>query len=277
MTEVQEVILSIYKVVANICDNNNIPYYAIGGTCIGAIRHKGFIPWDDDLDIAIPIEHWDKFISLMQMNLPEEYSILTCDSERFYHYPFAKICNKNTTFIERFQYNIPKSYKGIYIDIMPMSGFPENDIRREKFIRELSFLVRCNKKRRFPKHTFGSLNGFLSCVLFMTIGKIFPFNYFSKKYFKLLKSYPFSDSKYTGYSWCPEWLPRLIFDKNLFSNGIYVPFEDTRIRVPENYHAYLSQQFGDYMTIPPEERRETHDGFIDLNKPYTYYVKHPLK
>ncbi len=270
MTEVQKVILSIYNEVARICDRNNISYYAIGGTCIGAIRHKGFIPWDDDLDIAIPIEHWDKFLSLMQTELPKQYYLYTSDTIKKYHYTFAKICDRNTTFIERSQYNIPKSYKGIYIDVMPLSGFPDNEIERNKFIHKLSLLDRYNKRRRFPE-TFGTLKGFIFSALFMTIGKLFPFNFFSREYFKVLKSQTFSESQYTGYSWYPEWLPRLVFSKDVFSDGIFVPFEDTQIRVPSDYHSYLSQQFGDYMTIPPEDKRETHDGFVDLSHPFTYY------
>lgn len=157
-----------------------------------------------------------------------------------------------------------------------MSGFPNDERERDRFIRKLDILDRFNKRRRFLE-SFGTLKGFLFSALFMTIGKLLPFNFFSNKYLQVLKSHKFYESQYTGYSWYPEWLPRLIFDKQIFSDGIIVPFEDAQIRVPLDYNAYLSQQFGDYMILPPEDKRQQHDGFIDLNKPYTYYIKHPIR
>ena len=91
MNDIQKVILDIFKEFDRICTDNNIPYYAIGGTCIGAVRHKGFIPWDDDMDVAIPIEFWDKFIEIASRQLPDYYKLFSSMEVKHYRYLFIKI------------------------------------------------------------------------------------------------------------------------------------------------------------------------------------------
>lgn len=276
MTIIQEIILNIFKEVAKILDDNKIPYYAIGGTCIGAIRHKGFIPWDDDLDIAVPIEHWDKLIEVLTLSLPQNLYLYTSDGIKKYHYVWLKVCDKNTTFIEESEYKLKNAWKGIFIDIMPISGVPDNDIECERFIYKLRKLENYNNYLRFPEvvHTLRSLIGRMP---FRVLSKVLPFHLYSKKFIEELKRYPFGNSRRTGYVWHPQWLPRLIFSSSVFGKGKYVPFEDTKIRVPLDYHAYLTQQFGEYMKLPPEEKRQVHNGFVDVNNPYTYYLDKDLK
>lgn len=275
MTEIQKKIIEIYKEVSKICETNNIPYYAIGGTCIGAIRHKGFIPWDDDLDIAIPIEYWDNFIKISKEKLPEHLYIYGSDSIRPYHYIWLKICDKNTTFIEKSEYNLKDAWKGIFIDIMPISGIPEKQTDISKLIKKLRNLENLNNYLRFPNAN-NTIRSFLGRMPFRILSKFLPFNYFSRKFIKELKKYPFKNAINTGYVWHPQWLPRLIFSKAAFGNGIIVPFEDTKIRVPENFHVYLTQQFGEYMRIPPADQREIHDGFVDATRPFSYYINKEL-
>ena len=263
MTSVQTVILQIFKEIDSICKKNDILYYAVGGTCIGAIRHGGFIPWDDDLDIAIPIEDYDRFLKIAEKELPNYLYIYSSNDIEHYHYCWAKICDSRTTFLEKRQYCYKDSYKGVFVDIMPISGVPTNRIKREYFIKKLRLLSSLNNIRRFPVLLF--YRKVLKVFL-----RAFPFNTFSKKYINALKKYPFADSEYTGYTWSTN-LNKLIFPTSWFAEGQRIPFEDTTINCPLKYHEYLSYQFGDYMTPPPIEKQETHDGIIDLSKSFTYY------
>ena len=275
MKEIQKVILNIFKNVKQILYNFNIPYYAIGGTCLGAIRHHGFIPWDDDLDIAVPIEYWDRLIEVMKSELPEYLYLYTPDNVKPYHYVWLKVCDKRTTFIEKSEFDLKEAYKGVFIDIMPIGGIPAETKDREKFIQKLRHLDSYNNHLRFSD-SYSTLKSFLGRLPFRILSRILPYNYYSKKYMEILKEHPFVNSSFVGYTWHPEWLPRLVFPKSYFNDGIDVQFEDTLIKVPQDYHRYLSQQFGNYMQLPPENRREVHIGFIDLNKPYSFYYKNRL-
>ena len=100
MTEIQEKILEIFQQVSILCEKEKIEYYAIGGTCIGAIRDKGFVPWDDDMDIAIPIEQFNKFIDIARQQLPSKYEVLTYKESLHYSEIFIKVIDKETSYIE---------------------------------------------------------------------------------------------------------------------------------------------------------------------------------
>lgn len=272
MTDVQKVILSIFKEVAKVCDNHNVPYYAIGGTCIGAVRHKGFIPWDDDLDIAIPIEHFEEFVGIARKELPSHLYVYTSDDVKHYHYVWMKVCDKRTTFIEKSEYKLKDAYKGIFIDVMPISGLPSQQNGRAEFIRKIKLYEKLNDRLRFS-NCFLTIKSFIGRLPFRILSKILPYNYFSKKYLNYLKSYPFRDSSYTGYVWYSQWIERLIFPTSFFGEGVKLNFEDTLINCPSKYHKYLTQQFGDYMIPPSINEQEIHAGLIDINKPYTDFVK----
>ena len=150
MNDLQKKILDIFKTVSQLCKKNNIDYYAIGGTCIGAIRHRGFIPWDDDLDIAIPIEQFDRFKSIMNTQLPDNLYLYDCESKKEYRQLFCKVCDKSTTFIEETEKEYPDVYKGVYIDIMPLSGVPAETNEQIQMIKKLNLYRALNYIMRYP-------------------------------------------------------------------------------------------------------------------------------
>lgn len=259
MNNLQKVIYNIYKEVLIVCDRHDIPFYAIGGTCIGAIRHNGFIPWDDDLDIAIPIEHFDSFIRYAKEELPKHLYVLTPKS--MVHYPnhFIKVCDDRTTFVMESSLKYRDSYKGVFVDVMPISGIPKKALSRFVFIWTLRCLDVLNNTRRYG-------SGVVSSLL-----KVFHFDLFSSLYHKILWKHPFYSSQFTSFTWFPSFLNRGVFETKYF--GIPKPhlFEDTVMMVPCNYHEYLTFQFGDYMVIPDTTDQETHGGLIDLNISYKKY------
>ena len=270
MNEVQRIILSIFDEVSSICNENHIPYYAIGGTCIGAIRHKGFIPWDDDLDIAVPIEYYDKLLSLLSKDLHEPLYVYSSKEVKHYKYIWAKVCNRETSFIEKVDYPYKDAYKGIFVDIMPISGVPRSPFLRFIFRTKLKILHSLNKIVRFESSVGGRKSKIIS-IISKTLLRLYPFYHFSESYFKLINRYPIYKSDFTGYVWSAQSIDRLVFPTSFFGEGIEMQFEDTKIHMPSEYHSYLSFQFGNYLELPPVEKRAIHDGIVDTDKSFVYY------
>lgn len=275
MNSTQKYILDIFKEIAKICDNNNIPYYATYGTCLGAVRHKGFIPWDDDLDITIPIEHYFRFIDVAKQQLPSNLYLFTPQNVQHYHYMWYKVCNRDTTFIENSEFAFPDAYKGVFVDITPISGVPKEETYKVKFIKELRVLHTLNDLRRFPNTSCGNVNRKMNSII-KSFLCLFPLGFFATRYLNVLKRNSFSKSQYTGHTWHPYELKTIVFPKEWMGEGVMLDFEDTQIRCPINYHNYLTLLYGDYMQLPPVEQRQTHNGFVDLEKSFEHYKHHGL-
>lgn len=278
MNDLQQCILNIYKEVKKICEKYNIKYFAIGGTCIGAVRHKGFIPWDDDLDIAIPIEQIDNFIEKAKSELPEYLEILTGENNSCYILPFFKIIDKRTTFIEDAEKNNTQRYKGVFIDVMPISGIPINSKCKinKMFLFKRKLYAVFNQIKKLKMSESITLKRKIVKIALNIVDNCFSNDYFFKKYIKLLKKYPLELSNETGYVWSNNiyWLH---FPTSYFSETIELQFEDTVMNCPIGYHEYLTKQFGNYMQKPPVHKRQTHPGFIDLKCSYKEYQKYPNK
>lgn len=275
MNAIQQCILSIFKEVSKICVEHSIPYYAIGGSCLGAVRHNGFIPWDDDLDIAIPIEYFSFFIEIARTRLPDHLYLLSANDVHHYHYVWCKVCDRRTSFIEQSEYKYSDAYKGVFIDIMPISGVPSNEHEREHFIKKLKRLEWLNDLRRFPLSASSCMTRIVKYPIWLIV-RLFKFNLFSSRYIRFLSLYPMASSSLTGYTWSPSCLPKLVFPREWFGLGEFLDFEDTMINCPIDYRAYLSQQFGDYMQLPPIDKRMIHNGFVDLEKSFLEYRKNGL-
>ena len=270
--EIQNAILSIFKEIIKICERHNLRYYAIGGTCIGAVRHKGFIPWDDDLDIAMPDSDYKKFYEYAQKELPPELKVFYTADMRHNGNVFMKVHNTSTTFIEKSELNHPDSYKGVYVDIMPLGGVPSDSKLQKKYAFRVKYMIWINQKRRCSFGDHNALKSKLLWLVFLPLNIFVPYDFWSKKWQKYTEKFSFDKSDYTGYVWSRN-IGRLIFDKVWFEDYVEMPFEDTTIRCPSGWDKYLSQHFGDYMKLPPESARLIHDngGIVDLDKSYSYY------
>lgn len=277
MNQIQSRILAIFHEFQEICDAHGFSYFAIGGTAIGAVRHSGFIPWDDDLDIAMPIEDFVRFCSMSDNLLPDWMALVGPRTDKSYVNVFAKLVDVNSTFLEEpLESEGAPLFKGVWIDIMPMCGVPEDTVRQKQFIGRLRRLYSLNAKRRF---SFSSMNGVKSKIAWLVFlpTRLFFWANFSDRYLRLLRAHEFGDAGMVGYTWSAWNLPRLIFPKEWFSDYVLMPFEDTQIRMPVGYHKYLTQQFGDYMTVPPPDQQITHRGFIDLDHSYRDYQSGKLR
>lgn len=271
-SEIQDVILNILKVVIELLEHEHLRYFAIGGTCLGAVRHKGFIPWDDDIDIAMPIEDFERFLSIAPKILPDYLDLFVPTQSKHDCLLFIKVMDSRTMMTENRFFQYKDTYVGAWIDIFPLSGIPSKNfwfIKQATIINKLSFKTK--SKCSESKSIYGK-----AIWLFVSPLRLLPIDFFWKRYIKLLENHPFDSDKYkyTGFSWTNR-LPDWIFPKACFSDSVYLDFEDTKIRCPIGYHEYLNLQYGDYMSYPPlEDRNSGHlfdQGCIDLKHSYKDY------
>lgn len=265
LEKLHEVLLSIIKDIDKICKENGITYYLAGGSALGAIRHQGFIPWDDDLDILMDIENYEKFKKACEAKLDTtKYYFEKGNTEEF-PMLFSKIRLRNTTFLEGYEKYCRRSCLGIYIDIFLLHNTTKNKFYQFKQFLYTRLLV-ANSLTKIGYHTTSRL-------------KKMVLNYASrlsvKRKNKLLKYVTKYDHQKTEL-YC-EFVGRgkkknKIYKKNMFGEGKYVPFAGENLLVPAQIKNYVVQLFGeDCMELPPENKRATlHVKYIDFNRELSY-------
>lgn len=264
---VQNVQLLILGEFKKICKKHNLRYYAIGGTLIGVRRHKGFIPWDDDIDLGMPRPDFDK-LKEIQNEFPDGFSLVCHENVHEWQFNFFQFVDDNSEIIVHLNEK-PKHCK-LWIDIFPIDGMPDNKYVRwihSKRIMFYRYLIQIpnlktqvnvhNKKRSlFERFVLKSLH-------YIPLSWIVNVDFCLKRMESILRSYEFDKSSYAGNMLGrkreKEAVPRI-----WWNGQINYPFENTTISCPQCYHEYLSHIYGDYMTIPPVEKRESH--YIDIIK-----------
>ena len=260
-------ILDIVKDIDKLCRENNIEYYIIYGSALGAIRHKGFIPWDDDFDIGMTLDNYQKFLELCEKSLDKnKYYIQTPKKEENYYLSFSKIRDITTTLIEEGNKDID-IIRSVYIDVFPLVGVPNNKFKETILKINRAFMLSANKN---------VINNKLLYFIFRIILKIFGrkniLKYTTKKCFKYscdASSYLVSIADGDGYE-------ENKIKKDIYGKPKYVKFEDTLLPVPEKTEEYLTKIYGDYMKLPSKEQikaKEHTPYFLDFNLPYKDYIK----
>lgn len=260
LREIQITEVNILKWIDEICRKNNIKYFLYAGTLIGAARHQGFIPWDDDIDIGMLREDYDKFIELMRNNNYERYKIVTPEITTEYLYPFAKIVDTKTRLIEKkIDCGIDM---GLYIDIFPLDDVPEDIKMRRKLIKKHSryesLLMYAMSRNHGGKGLKMLLRPFLD-VYIKIVGK----EHLRNKIIKLMSKQKHTNSKMVGVIAlsCQEFDMGL---KKWFSETTEMKFEGEYFMVPVGWKEYLTKRYGDFMTLPPEDQRVSdHDLDVD--------------
>jgi len=261
--------LSMLSEFIKVCDQLAIKYYLLEGTLLGAVRHQGFIPWDDDIDVGMPREDYEKFLREGQALLPSELFVQTIFTEKDYRANFAKLRNSNTTFLETSVRHCNINH-GVYIDIFPLDFCHEDEREQKKaFLQDARLSRRINLGFYFPNRKLD-----LPHKIFYTLVKLrYPcIQKVLKKREKKMASVKKS-SLYANY--CSAWAKKEIMPTEWFGDGVFLQFEGIRARVPKEYHKWLTQVYGDYMQLPPKEKRVSHHyaDVIDTEKPYLEYVK----
>lgn len=252
--------LEILKVVDAVCRDRGLRYYMMAGTLLGAVRHGGFIPWDDDLDIGMPRHDYDLLLQHAEQWLPAPMEMVAGERDALYPLPFAKIQDSSTTLIERA--HLPY-LGGIYIDVFPLDGVPSNMLVRRLHYGRYEYLKRALYfVHRDPyKHGRG-----IGSWLPLAARKVYSLNGLQEQVRRLLHSYDYDSSTVVGdYD---DGL-RGAIPKSWLGKPQELEFEGHKFYGPARPELYLSNKYGDYMTIPKVEHQRKHNfHFLDLNKGY---------
>lgn len=260
-------LLEMAKDIDKLCKENDIEYYLMYGSTIGAVRHEGFIPWDDDFDIGMTDENYFKFLQVCEEKLDKKkYFVQTQEKEENYYMSFAKIRDITTTLINEMNADKEMTY-GIYIDVFPLVGVPSSKIKRGVLKVNRAFMLSANAnviRNKFLKFIFD--------IILKIFGKKRIIKYCTKQCFKYkCKDYDNWISICDGDGFELNEVRREVMGKPK-----YVKFENIELPIPEDHDTYLRRIYGDYMRIPsPEEikRKEHTPYFLDLNLPYEEYKK----
>ena len=248
--EIKNYELNILKFIDSICKKYNIKYFVNYGTLIGAIRHKGFIPWDDDIDISMYREDYEKFYKAVLKENNQRYTILSKDNSNWYFQNFYVVIDKNTLLEDNVKYK--RKDTNIFVDVFPIDRF--DDL---KFVKKayLFFTLKqiCYAKKRSIQYGDNKLKDFCR-LIFWYILRLFNPRFFTKLIDNLVKKYSKKDGKYEGSIGIDKEKMKGVFEKNIFSDLILHQFEDMQVPIPKNYDKILSQLYGNYMQKPTDEQ-----------------------
>jgi lipopolysaccharide cholinephosphotransferase len=255
--EMQEIELSLLKKLKKVCTENNIRYYLDGGTLLGAVRHKGFIPWDDDIDVFIPRNDYQRLISLFSENqVDSNIKLLSMYHTPDYYYLYAKLVDTRTKLIEKNVLEI--SDLGVFIDIFPLDGFPDSDMETVQIHKKVMTLLNFRWKvtsKIWYRSKYWPIT-LLKRVYDLFIKRI-GFKKTNEKIDSIITQYRFDESTYVGSFISGKGLLSKT-PKSYFQNIEMRQFEDDTFTIPAAYHEYLTQIYGDYMELPPFNQRITH-------------------
>ena len=268
MDLLHKVDMDIVKEVVRICDAHNLTYFMLGGTMLGAVRHGGFIPWDDDIDLGMPRDDYEKFLKIAPKELPGHMKTVNYRTDRKFQYYITRVLDTDTKVIEERIGNDSK-YTNASIDIFPIDGTPNNAfLRKIYFFRVLfhrALMSLCYKDSIDRKRK----RSFKEKVLLWVMERI-PVEKLTTPYKekckidKLLRSQKVEGSLYIG-NIMGAYRTREIVPAYFYGEGAFYDFEDIQLRGMAKADAYLTYTYGDYMQLPPEESRKTHFKILEIH------------
>lgn len=267
--DVQYKILEVMKYINEVCRANGITYFIMGGTALGAVRHGGFIPWDDDLDIFMTPEEYVKFKFAMEKDGNHKFMIQEWrTTEKYLEY--AKVRMNGTTFIEDNFKDRKDLHQGIYVDIMMLHKVPTNKFIQKlvyyecKFVTLYALTQRNWKAKSTSQQMVVNLLKFLPCKLLADL--------FYKRIYKY-------ENRTKNFMWCywitPARFRSGLFAPEFFQNPVDIPFENTKLLGSAYIKEYLEYRYGNYMKLPSEEQQKAavHAIIFDTEKDYSEYIK----
>ncbi len=273
MNEIQTIQRDLLLQFITVCERHKLRYYLFGGTCLGAIRHQGFIPWDDDLDVAMPRPDFNRLLGLKD-EFKAPYFLQSVSTDHRYSYPFMKLRNSNTAFFEAV-FAPTKMNHGIWIDIFPLDGMSKKIGQRKIFsIRPYWLWFRwyfsyLGNLWHLPRldHRF-----FLDVLILIITLPFLPFrfnNWHARFMNKNLQCISYDEATLVG-PYLTMYFNKEALPKEVFGDGVLTTFEGLSVKVPADYDKYLRHIYGDYMKLPPKEKQVGHHYHVGVSTTKSY-------
>lgn len=262
LERLQKIELENLRTFITVCEKLNVIYFVYGGTLLGVEKYQGLIPWDDDIDVAMPRDCYEKFIKEAYKYLPEDYFIQSPYNEKKCPYPYTKLRRKKTEYVEYSNRNVDIE-TGIYIDIYPVDKIPNDEKLRKKQFRKTRKWILFYVCRQVPLYDrkiagkFGIVKRILKFVVCKFL-KIFSQKYCIDKIDHYMKMYNSNDCKRYAALNSPNY-------ENIYENLYPLEkgmFEGMEVNLPGSYQDHLKKRYGDYSQLPPEEERYGHVPYI---------------
>ena len=271
MNDLQKCVFNIYCCFEKICNDLGIRYYMLGGTMLGAVRHKGFIPWDDDMDVGLMREDYEVFCTKAPGLMPDCYFLQSYKTDPEYPLGIMKLRDSRTTYIET-KFSGLNMNHGVYIDIFPLDYYPESKAEQKALERKRSIY----KYRIRMVQNRAGLHSRLAEFGASAYGKLLCL-----KYPKAIDAVDERDRLYASVpksgliaNYYGAWGNKEIVPAEWYGEGASAEFEGHIVTLPKEYDKWMTQVYGDYMTLPPVEKRGVQHkiDIIDLERPYTFYI-----
>ncbi|KEH99904.1 LicD family protein [Clostridium botulinum] len=268
LREVQHKSIEILLYFKKFCEKHDLIFYLCGGCCIGTIRHKGFIPWDDDIDVFMPRADYEKLAALWEKEADtERYSLSRSNEKINYRHTDTTIQDNHTTFINKHSMDLDINH-GLMLDVIPLDGCPSSSFSRFfQIIYAMTYSL--FNAQRLPDNQ-GKILRVLSKII-LSIFRSSRLRYKIWSYCeRQMTKYSIKESEYitelvTGYKYLKNKYPKKIFEKQ-----VYKEFEGYKMPIPSGYDTYLTMAFGDYMKLPSKEERvpKHNTVYVNLNEGY---------
>jgi lipopolysaccharide cholinephosphotransferase len=258
--EVQKLLLRMLDAFADYCDRHGLRYYLVGGTLLGAVRHRGFIPWDDDIDVGMPRPDYNRFLELVKTEpVAEELSVISGEEGTLSN-PYCELINKETRLERESSQFIRAKCRNLYlfIDIFPQDGWPvDDDEARRLFtsMKRMRYFIQCARSRIGKGVSPARILAKTPMVLVM---RLVGYKRIIDRMNRIASGYDYDTSQYVGAITYGIYGPGERCPHDEVTDFTTVSFEGKSYKAPGCYDKYLRQIFGDYMTLPPEEKRIDH-------------------
>ena len=258
LQEIKQVELEILKEFHSFCEENNIRYFLAFGTLLGAIRYKGFIPWDDDVDVLVPRDDYNRLLKQFQNN--DKYCLYAFERDKKYSFPFAKLCDMTTRLVETVYPNNGVEL-GVNIDIFPLDHFDDDLGKAKKEVKRISRnLIWLGATKLDAPLTKHPIKRFVWHFILIYV-KLRGSAHYVRKVIKECNKPEQNGSRYMGPKVWPIWGERIIVPAEVFADTVQIEFEGMRLPAPADYDTLLTCLYGDYLPEPPVEKRKTHHSF----------------
>lgn len=277
MTELQKREYEILRQFIKVCEELNLRYFLVCGSALGAVKYGGFIPWDDDIDVALPRKDYEVFCQKAQKCLPDWCFLQNYHTDAQFHRLGSKLRDSRTTYIETMTDSLDINH-GVFIDVFPLDGHWKSKKDASKFHREQHIFEAKRRVRLKYNRLSGSNILMIRTNIYYLLYRIFGLYGDTAKaiyrYDKYISSFPTEDSDV----WCNHANSTSSLEyasKEQYGDGCWASFEGLKVRVPEDFDAYLTQKYGNWRDDPPLSEQSGHHYYLicDTRRPYTEYIQ----